>query len=165
MTAKVGTINNNELWLRCPECGDSQNDPSKAHFSINLISGLYFCLRCKASGKLGPRQFLSVLSYIGEEELFELPDVQTGQVEELPLVLPGAGSPRYSTLKRGHVDVVVDGGGIKTWDAFQMRDLKDGGLTGLLLRRPGRSVVIGDRGYGWVGDALPQSGPGGPEVC
>src|SRR6185369_6862850 len=56
----AGTVTSNNLALRCPFCGDSETSPNRAHFSVNLTSGLFHCFRCQASGKLTTGQLLEL---------------------------------------------------------------------------------------------------------
>lgn len=144
----------NELWLRCPHCGDSQHDPNKAHYSVNMITGLAHCHRCSVGRKLSWTNILKLseeydiglefISSFGTDEDFE-------ESLELPPVEVGAALKRDSKLERGHVKL-----GWELWDAFEMRD-HDGEVEGLHLRRPNRMMSIGSVGLGYVGDRFPNS--------
>ena len=154
------TIHAGEYWLRCPHCGDSQNDPNKAHFSINLRSGLYFCLRCNARGKLGRKdqfELFGSLPVSMPASAVEETDSQDQFEEILDKLEEGPPWSRPSLLPRY---TYTDGGG-NDWDAFISYDLHDGAEIGVLLRladtEQKRAYFYGTRGFSWVGDTLPSS--------
>lgn len=141
--ARTGTREGEELWVRCPFCGDSERHPNKAHFSVNLRRGVYHCLRCKASGKLTPKQLLNLGVY--DDELYL--SVTTADHEEdveFPVLVPGPASHRITRLARNRL---LDSEG--DWDAFPMYDPVVLDQIGLHLRRGQRSQTIGDVGYSW----------------
>lgn len=99
-----GTLIGRELYLRCPYCGDSQQNLYKAHFTINVSKFIFHCFRCGISGKLSDAQTLSLMTEFHDlnitvrkpnENMKLLPEV-------LDDILPGAGSPRPSNLDRWH---------------------------------------------------------------
>lgn len=52
-----------EVLCRCPLCGDSDHDPNKKRFALNVDKGKYFCHNCSRSG--GPVEIASILMTIG----------------------------------------------------------------------------------------------------
>ena len=132
MTGKAGFIKEDELWIRCPFCGDSQNDPTKAHFSVNA-DGLYYCLKCHTGGRLGNKEFLAVAPLFGKESI-ELEEVQA-----LPELIPGPGSQRASRLHRYHLPTGED--------AFQMRNQKSEIIGIATIGKQRR--IYGKRGLGY----------------
>lgn len=155
MTGRPGVLKEDELWFRCPHCGDSKRHINKAHFSVNVKSGLFSCLRCGIAGKLSTREFMEMLSMIGSASIEE------EQSDTLPVLQPGAGSPRPSKLDRGHLDLLSKGE-ITHFDGFEMKDPRTEDVIGIHLRHPTFSRNIGEKGYGWVGDSFPESTPSEP---
>lgn len=147
---KLGQITHQgkELWLRCPHCGDSHKNPNKAHFAINLASGLFHCLRCKASGRLSLSQLLDLSHY---EEIW----LSLKTSEETPWYLVadmlqhGPGSTRQSGLYRYHLETEKG-----LLDGFMLRDPKDGLEVGICTRGKKYSRVYGEKGFDW-----PYQGP------
>lgn len=90
----AGTVKDGELWIRCPYCGDSQHNPRKAHFGIDLKTGFYYCHRCGAKGKLDATNLLRF-------RLADYPELES-LYEPLPEIIRGPGSPRKSLLGRYH---------------------------------------------------------------
>jgi len=142
MSGKIGQVERGELWLRCPFCGDSPNNLFKAHFSINITTGFYHCFRCKAKGRLSTKQFLELGIFGGE---FNLEEFDQGEVQ-IPLLFPGPASSRRSGLGRYHL--THDG---EDWDAFYTYEMGEEDPIGVVLRRPGKSRVIGEVGIAWPG--------------
>lgn len=165
MTGKIGEVSDNELWLRCPECGDSQHDLSKAHFSINLTTFVYNCLRCGYSGRLGPKEVLDLISRPDLDLSFGIESWEDRQKreqdrseeedDEYPPYLKGAGSPRPSLLERFHYQQESQKGLL--WDVFEMRHPKDKDLIGTQFRCGKKRIDFGELGYGWVGPDLKSS--------
>ena len=154
MVARHGEIIDGELWLRCPDCGDSSTHPNKAHFSINTRTGKYHCFRCGTGGTVPPRYFFRILGLVDVEDVVG----PIFEEEEVIDPLPGAGSGRSSCLERYHLVTVQDEAPHKlVWDAFEMRNAKTGENSGWMLRRPKKSMATGHRGYGWVGEDTPRS--------
>lgn len=142
MTGRVGEITGQELWVRCPHCGDSAHNLNKAHLSINISSGLYHCYRCKASGKLSPKEqaklslFRQGLGDVTEQDLFD-----PGEL------IPGPAGTRKSLLPRFHVTWRE-----KTYDAFEMYNPKSPGeIAGIHLRGVGetKESFSSGSGLGW----------------
>lgn len=164
MKMRNGQLENDELWVRCIFCGDSQNDPEKAHFSVNIKSFVYHCLKCGAGGKLSTKQVFDLVSQLDLDHAFHL-DLQGQKTEieelELPELIPGAATHRFSALPRFH----YRSGGPTTevnMDAFQMRHPKDNLVTGVHLRGPEKHITYGDHGYGWVSPGPLLSSPDEP---
>lgn len=148
MTGRMGDIDGTELWLRCPFCGDSTHDPTKAHLSINLKRFVYHCFRCNASGALTAKQAFQLVSQLSGD--FDLTDTLTEEDKsdsEWPALLPGAGLPRKSLLERHHY---VDQNKA-SWDAFEMKHPKDNTVCGIHLRNQRHRLTLGDRGMSWPG--------------
>lgn len=143
--AKPGTLDGDELWIPCPDCGLSSSGNTK--FSINRVTRQFHCFRCGVGGIATRDEYTAITG--------ELPGLALGRsvpVAALPLELairPGPGSPRPSGLDRYHAQ--IDG---VLWDAFGARDLR-GDLVGIHLRGPDkRSRSLGTRGLGYTGDDL-----------
>jgi len=132
VTGRAGFIREDELWVRCPFCGDSQNDPDKAHFSINA-DGLYYCLKCHTGGRLGHKEFLAVAPLFGREQ------IEVTEATPLPDLIPGSGNLRPSRLHRFHLS--------SGEDAFQMRD-QLGNVIGIASVGDHRRIY-GKRGLGY----------------
>ncbi len=101
---KPGTIIGHELFLRCPFCGDSENNLHKAHFSVNTIKYVFHCYRCGISGKLTDAQMLSLIHELPNlnfitKEVHAHSRLLKDVLEELEI---GAGSSRDSRLSRWH---------------------------------------------------------------
>lgn len=137
MTGRHGKEEHGELWIRCPFCGDSPNDLTKAHFSVNLKTGAYHCHRCKVGGFLSTKRRMALAMH-SESTLSEQRLIDYDQL------IPGAGSSRRSLLPRFHFRK-----GEEVWDAFEMRNPKSGEVAGIHLRRPGASHTMGN-GVAWA---------------
>lgn len=124
MTRTAGTIQDGELWLRCPFCGDSDLHPGKAHLSLNLATNLYHCHRCGKGGKLSKKE----REDWGIEPTFLVPSLPHHNAPALLDILPGPGSTRPSLLPRYHLSVAEG-----LVDVFQMTTLR-GQLRGYHLR-------------------------------
>jgi len=141
---RTQTLVDNEYWLRCPFCGDSQNDPHKSHFSVNLKTGQYHCHRCNQGGMMPTKFLLRLIDEAGLLRPVELRSRERAEVEEvLDRLEPGPNSIRPSSLERGHMRIY---GG--TWDVFKMYSLDLDYVVGLLLRslHNKEAHVIGHRG-------------------
>lgn len=150
--SKVG----DEYYFRCPECGDSNKDQSKAHWSFNVTNGLHFCYRCGYSGRLSMEQ---MFEYVGESILEEAQRTPEPSLEErLPLLegsmvrgLPKGRMTRFSYLPRHHIMLRGD-----TWlDIFPAYQADGNGPIGYNCRLQGSSTklafTIGTRGLGFSG--------------
>lgn len=166
MTGRVGKISqNSEIWVRCPFCGDSKRDPTKAHMTINPAKALYHCRKCNAGGRMTYSQLLKLLydQNIALEDLsFFEPEASTDDLhviseEDFPELEEGPGNSRDSLLHRYHLAHGQD-----IWDAFKIRD-NDLETVGILLRRPGKSIILGSNsGLLWYGDYSLRSTPEDP---
>lgn len=148
MTGRIGQVEGFELWLRCPFCGDSQNDPEKAHLSINLKKFIYHCFRCQASGSLTPKQAFQLMSSLSGDfslDMLEPADDHDPDPEGWPELSPGAGSVRKSALDRYHY---TDKNKI-IWDAFYIRHPKDNTVSGVHLRYQKHRLIFGDKLFNW----------------
>lgn len=148
MTARPGERKGNELWLRCPHCGDSSKSPDKAHYSVNS-EGKFHCLRCKAGGRLPLRDYLA---FVYQDNADLIPDVDTlvDWEEVLDDIQPGSAYPRGSALDRYHITTPHH-----RWDVFLSRNVK-GEILGLCLSdlENHKRMVIGKVLLGWQGDTL-----------
>lgn len=154
MSGTHGQIKGSELWLRCPHCGDSQSNPNKAHYSINLRTGLSYCYRCNEGRRLSGIQVLTLLDdYDLDPDSIDsfAQDLEELEPMELPVLEPGPASSRFSALTRGHLKTQAG-----KWDAFEMR-ATDGEVLGIHMRRPHEMMNLGDSGIGYVGEQLPHS--------
>jgi len=151
MTGRAGERKGNEIWLRCPFCGDSQKDANKAHYSINT-EGKYHCLRCGVGGRLALRDYLKYV-YTDHSDLIS--DVQdTVDWEDiLDELIPGPAYSRRSALDRFHVANVG-----RNYDVFLSRDT-EGDIVGLCLADLSnrRKLVVGRKAFGWTGRHLTSS--------
>lgn len=153
---KANTVQDNELYVRCPFCGDSENNLRKAHFSIHLSKYVYYCYRCGVSGRLKANQIVDLLSLIPNLDI-HLDSTRTK--DRLPLetildnLLPVAGSSRKSALERWSYE---------GQDAFLSRSA-GGQVVGVQLRHPDKKEMrtYGIRAFGFVGDML-LSSPSNP---
>jgi hypothetical protein len=144
MSYKVGTIHNDNLFVRCPYCGDSQSRLYIGHLSIKVDNGVYYCFRCGVSGKLSPVDFIEVLTQYNIE---------------CPVM------PLYATLRddRDYTGINYQDGRYSLLDrhtdsdgnvTVPMRDVH-GNITGYQHRTPDKRIhTEGVRGYGYVGNAL-----------
>lgn len=147
MSQTVGTVNHDELWLRCPECGDSQSNPNKGHLSINLRKGVFHCVRCSYGGSLTIKQVFDLMA------IYDLGSVRSAIPHELIPVNQGAGSTRFSALPRySYVDELN-----QTWDVFSVRDPVHDEQVGQYLRFQEQSLLFGETGLGYVGNHLKSS--------
>lgn len=147
MTGRVG-IDGQRLWIRCPECGDSQNDPNKAHCNIDLRRFIYHCYRCGAGGKLSGKEILKLVDEwdLDLETIIDESDQTRSSIDDFPPLLPGAGSSRKSALDRYHLNY-----GEKNYDAFYLREPRDNVVCGIHLRSGKMKISLGDLGYAWPG--------------
>jgi hypothetical protein len=147
MTNRANTLHGKEYWVRCPNCGDTQKNQTKAHLSINIETGAYKCLRCNWGGYLTPGQVLTLLGQMDGAFTFPEEDEEDAPAQG-PVIHPGPGTPRPTLLERFHIFDKRDG---KPWDGFQYRTPR-GDLTGWLFKRKGQAVNWGARGYLFPGD-------------
>lgn len=150
MTGKVGLVEDNRVWIRCPECGDSQHDLTKAHLNVDLRRFIYHCYRCGYSGKLSASDAFKLFDRLNLEIILYINprDLENRDPLELPELIPGAGSDRRSLLSRFHLP--SSSGTI--YDAFEMRDPRDNVICGIHLRSGNKKLTLGDSGFSWVGD-------------
>lgn len=131
---RPGSVKGDELILRCPYCGDSDNR-KKGHLNINLTSGLFHCHRCQQSGKV-PVGFL-----------LKLADMDLRQIDvisqEIPFLIPGPGSERKSLLERYK--------SLEGHDAFNLYAPSPGGFyhSGIYTRLGRSSKNFGQSGISW----------------
>lgn len=158
----ANTIHNGEYWLRCPYCGDSDKDPEKAHYSIQLRTGVFFCLRCQTSGKLNKKDQYELMGTIPLVTFNEAIQEDDDSDEALERILDNLVAGAHITMSRRSLlerwTYRDDRGAF--WDAFISYDLSDGEPIGVLLRSiqgQKRAYFYGSRGYAWPGDELPRS--------
>ncbi len=145
MTGRNEEIEGGRLWLRCPYCGDSSNDPTKAHLNVHLAKFLYHCYRCGASGKLTPKEALNLISKYDLDINYVEENIDKDEMLELPELILGAGSSRRSRLDRFHL---VDSYNYH-WDAFEIYDPRDHVVCGVHLRSSKNKLTLGDPGFSW----------------
>lgn len=142
MSQRVGTLKNDELWLRCPDCGDSQRSLDKGHLSVNIKKAVFYCVRCGYSGTLTTKQLLDLATRYDFSTQEHTPALEPREL------LPEAATNRFSALRRWHYDD-QDG---NRWDVFDIRDPHHNERVGQYFRRDGTSLILGETGLGWVGD-------------
>lgn len=151
MTGRPGERRGNELWLRCPYCGDSQKDKNHAHYSVNT-EGKFHCLRCGVGGHLSLRDLLTYV-YADHRDFVAEVTHEIDWEDMLDEILPGAAYSRASALDRFHIDTLN-----QHYDVFLSRDT-EGDIVGLALfdltRK--RRMVLGTKLFGWAGTALTSS--------
>lgn len=170
MGHKIGSQREGEVWARCPFCGDSESHLDEGHLAINLSKRAYFCVRCRQGGHLTTKVALAVAEVTGES-LGLGDDAWSTQLShdavQLPALLEGPAIWRPSRLQRWHLfgDAYSPRRpGPFVWDAFQMRDIKTGELTGIHTRFGRSRYNIGELGFGWAGTEPPLSSPDYPIV-
>lgn len=136
------TIHNNNLFIRCWECGDSDKRSYVGHMNICLHTGKYFCYRCGASGILSLNDWLNYTSHIKDipppQKLTDTSSLDT---------LPYTDDIRFTRLKSQY----NEDKGYRQW---VMRK-PDGSITGYHHRYLNkRSENVGKRGLGYVGSSL-----------
>jgi len=145
MTYQVGTISKNNLYLRCPYCGDSTRRRGVGHLNIHLSSGAYYCYRCGNGGILAASQFLEIIE---REGLDVAAPIGLPAFEEYA-TLPIADDDRYTLL------VSRLEGTCRIWE---MRK-PDGRVVGYHRRYPERQFEnVGHKALGYVGNALLSTG-------
>jgi hypothetical protein len=141
MAYQKDTIHNNNLFIRCWECGDSERRSYVAHMNISLSNGLYHCFRCGTSGKLTTKQWVDLI-----------PDIDIAMPETLPNTdyldtLPTLRDERFTLLTSQYNGSV----GYRQW---VMRDAK-GDTVGYHHRYANKkSENIGKRGLGYSSKQL-----------
>lgn len=143
MTYKKGTVHQNNLFVRCPYCGDSTHRSYVGHLSINLHTGTYICFRCSAKGKLSPQKHFELLEdYQGAMSLAQLDDI------ELPNLDP-------SIVKQETRITLLEHAYDPPFRVYAMRS-PTGRITGYHYRHTDRksSYHIGKMGFGYVGSYL-----------
>jgi hypothetical protein len=144
MSYKAGTIHNDNLFVRCPYCGDSQSRLYIGHLSIKIEDGLYYCFRCGVSGKLSLVDFIDVLAQYN----IECPETVLYDTLRDETYTSGTNyqDNRYSLLERR-----TDNKGNVT---VAMRDVH-GNITGYQHRTSDKRIQTeGIKGYGYVGNSL-----------
>ena len=143
MSQRAGTVKNGELWLRCPECGDSQRNLQKGHLSVNLAKSVFYCVRCAYAGVLTPKQSFDLACR------YDI-DFPTEESPEAPHVEPTAGTTRFSALRRWH----YSDDSWNTWDVFDIRDPRHNEDVGQYFRLGSTSLIFGESGLGYCGSSL-----------
>lgn len=147
---RPGTLIGHELFLRCPFCGDSENNLHKAHFSVNTIKYVFHCYRCGISGKLTNAQMISLVHELPNMD-FITKEVQSHSrllKDVLKELVVGAGSPRDSRLSRWHF-------GEQNSDAFLSRSAT-GEVVGVHIRPQNKDKIktYGMSAFGFEEDEL-----------
>lgn len=141
---ELGYRSPRQIILRCPYCGDSE-DPQSGHLSIDPVTGMYHCFRCKAGGKLPVRILFSLLQ-AQNMEVYLATDIDGEDGEEKEekglIYYPGAGTIRPSLLPRFHT--------AEGHDAFESFDSL-GNLVGVQVRKPGKQhYTVGKTLFAWA---------------
>jgi hypothetical protein len=108
-----GAFDGQELYFRCPHCGDSERHPQKTHCSVNIFTSIYYCLRCQASGKVSSDEMGLLTKDINFDKVKQLkvdPLYETDSIMEMitEKLRPGPGMGRYSALDRWHIKTQDD---------------------------------------------------------
>ena len=140
-------LDGEEYAFRCPQCGDSTRDQTKAHASINVRTGLIYCFRCGWSGKASFEQMSEneeiVDAAFAKKARWVKREIKPEELE--PLILPGPAIARPSALSRFHL---TNPAGTRL-DVFQSRD-PDGNTVGYYLRYPEKKfLAVGKRLFGY----------------
>lgn len=135
---KAGQVKNNEVWIRCLFCGDSQHSLTKAHLRIHLDSGLYFCHRCNEKGRVTP-------SLLARLNLLDLPSVDFLHQELIPELYRGPLTSRESLLPRWNTGQA---------DAFKIYWLGQPEPVGYYLRGS-QKKILGFTGFAWPENPKP----------
>ena len=157
MSSRIaGNLVGDELWLRCPQCGDSRKHPHKAHFSVNLATGKYYCHRCNQGGTYTPQEtfdltghwITGVISHESPE-----PEIASGDMMNFLYLnrRPGRGITRDSRLLRSHIRLPSKDFS-RTLDLFESRDLT-GAEMGIHIRASWKKLArtYGRRVFGYKG--------------
>lgn len=141
MSYTTNTVHNNNLYIRCPNCGDSKRRNYVAHFNISLANGLGYCYRCGYSTKLSLSQFVEITSHLDITPPKDLMDLDA--YENIPVT----DDERYSLLLSRYNDD-------EKYRQWEMRK-PNGDIVGYHQRYAGKvSRNIGLRGLGYVGTSL-----------
>lgn len=144
MAALVGQIKNGRLYVRCWNCGDSEN-PTHAHCSIT-VEGLYYCVRCGKGGRLESKEFLKHITDVNFDLMMQESYTPTRWQAIYDKLLPGPGSNRPSALERYHLE-----GERGTEDVFLSRNAF-GDTIGLAIVGTDRQRrMVGQKGLGYAG--------------
>lgn len=149
---RPGQLVGQEMWIRCPFCGDSERRQDVAHFSVRR-DGRYHCFRCGVGGRFKTSDYFKLLIPLlaAGADLDDAPmDDQQVMAELEQQLLPGPGSERDSALERNHLKTRTG-----MLDVFRSRSAS-GDQVGLLGVDPAtrRRQMWGVRAIGWVGDRL-----------
>lgn len=148
------TLIGSEYWVRCPYCGDSEHDPHKAHYSVNLSTGQYYCFRCNTGGVLEGQDWVMLLDMLMVAAPRAITKGTTNKSHPLREIRsqlkPGAGLPRHSVLSRQHLE--VQEGKV---DVFDSKTL-EGHLEGYHLRASWNKIGLtyGGRAFGFSGSSF-----------
>lgn len=136
---RANRIRREEVWIRCPFCGDSQKDPNKAHFRIHLVTGLFFCHRCNEKGKVTP-------AFLARINLLDIDISSFDSMDPPTEIFPGALSPRRSLLPRFNT--------LKQ-DLFKIYWLGNPEPVGYYLRSKTEKQIQGFTGFAWPANPKP----------
>lgn len=101
MTYRIGTIHQNNIFVRCPHCGDSEHRSYVGHLSINIVTGMYRCFRCGAQGRLSTREhFLLYSDYSSAVALAQ----QDFDLDTVPVGLPPLEDDRHTLVPHSYVE-------------------------------------------------------------
>lgn len=149
MTYKANTVHNGQLFIRCTHCGDSERRAYVGHLAINVESGLYYCHRCGASGKL---DFFSLVALLNEH------NIEGSSISEysfVPTNVPFSKDTRHSVLP----SFIEEYKG--TTYRFWYSKTLDGSIVGKYGRRLDESgntvkenTFVGTKAFGYAGKAL-----------
>jgi len=143
MTYRIGTTHQNNLFVRCTFCGDSEHRSYVGHLSINIITGSYHCFRCGAKGRLSTREhFLLYSDYVSAISLSQ----QDFGFDGIPSGLPPLEDERHTLVPHSYVE---------PYRVYPMKS-PTGRIVGYYYRHTETkySLLKGNLGYGYNGDYL-----------
>lgn len=141
----ANTIYRDELYLRCVFCGDSKRSKRKAHLSVNITTGAYYCYRCNTKGLAPAHIRVDLLGVMPGEVKYDKQDFE----DLLPQLLKGSKSGRKTKLPTYHYQDEVG----RFFDAFLLWDDYDTEEpVGVLLRNADGnkfSKIVGEKHRSW----------------
>ncbi len=141
-----GEFDGKELWQRCPLCGDSKIHVDKAHYSVNVFTGEFFCFRCSAGGLVEGDELADYMRISLDRPPRSITSDSEVLAEISDRLVSRPGVDRYSTLSRFHFGMPGD----KRVDVFETSD-QHGDCIGYHLRPEWQKMArtYGQRGLGF----------------
>lgn len=153
MSARVGEWMGNKLYIRCPECGDSNNH-SHAHMALDFTRGTAHCFRC------GYHRDLS-LSELAEYDGYAISDQRPKFEDQLEGLRPHLAEVKGPVGVSGRFTLVQRKFTLKRADKvpaeiFESRDQhgKVIGFHGRISGKSKKSRTWGKRAFGYYGTSL-----------